>query len=96
MTQENAGVPDETAAAEPALRLSILVAQAIQPVPFEKIEVSLHVAGVTADHTDAEIEALVARSHFVVRLMAERMAKIVRRARRDRGWDGLAEPEETE
>ncbi len=68
------------------LKMAVMLAQKVQPQQYESAEVSLHIAGVTVDTSDDEIDALVERGNIVYARMAAKVGGLAKEARQNRGF----------
>lgn len=79
-----ADLPPEVPA-EP-LKLAVNLAQKIGLPDYSSAEMSMHVSGITAETSDAEVEATIERGRLVYTQMGNRLAELAKQARRNGGW----------
>lgn len=69
------------------IRLSVGMGQKVGiPNSYGSYEASLHISGVTAEHTDEMIEAAIARSVVTVNAMRARLVVVLEDARKRGGF----------
>ena len=78
------GSGEETGTEPP--KVAVLVGEKRGLPDFSNVEASLHVSGVTAGHTEAEIDVLVAQGKIAFGKMAERVHEMIADGLRKRGW----------
>ena len=69
-----------------APKVAVLVGEKRGLPDFSNVEASLHVSGITARHTETEIEVLVAQGKIAFGKMAERVHEMIAEGLRKRGW----------
>jgi hypothetical protein len=79
------GMDDMDDATEP-LKLAVNLAQKIGLPDYSSAEMSMHVSGITADTSDAEVEATIERGRLVYTKMGARLAELAKEARQKGGW----------
>lgn len=69
------------------LKLAVRLDQKINLGDYQSVDLSLMVTGITEDHTEADIDALIeAKGRIVYEKMAKRMGEMAHAARVTRGW----------
>lgn len=68
------------------LKLSLNLEHKMGLPDFSSVAASMHISGITADHTEDEIAALVERGRVAWGVMGPKVTAQVRAARAEKGW----------
>lgn len=77
---------EETPVAHEPLKLALNLEHKMGLPDFSSVAASMHISGITADHTDDEIAALVERGRVAWGVMGPKVTAQVRAARAEKGW----------
>ncbi len=74
------------------LRMALNLTQKVNLGNYESADVSIHISGLTIDHSEEDIQQLVEKGKIAYSLMSDRVGRMAREAKQAGGWSGYKPP----